>query len=126
MGMIASGMREQSQSLVAFGEGVRGSFFLMKKLLSRFGSGCGDSEIAPTAPPQIEVASVTDSACQISYEASCSVPEHLHSQQAATPPGAVWTQFVPAFLSLSGPLLPLSVHSSFLLPHPVRTPVSGT
>ena len=110
MGMIASGMREQSQSLVAFGEGVRGSFFLMKKLLSRFGSGCGDSEIAPTAPPQIEVASVTDSACQISYEASPRVSDRFASPQAA-PPGAA-LKHMPALHSR----LDSSAHSSFPIP----------
>jgi len=69
-----------------------------------------------TAPPQVgsEVASVTNSACQISYEASPRVSDRFYNQQAAALKGAACTQSVPALAALR---LHLSVHLSF----PIRT-----
>jgi hypothetical protein len=67
-----------------------------------------------TAPLQAlpGAVSATNSACQISSEASPSVSDRIQNQQAIAPPGASWAQPMPALSSIAGPLLHLSVHTA--------------
>ena len=70
--MIASGRREQSQGLTTLGGGAQVGLVTTKKPLNFPSPRYGNSESAPTAPPQVvsEVESVTNSAWQYSLEAA--------------------------------------------------------
>jgi hypothetical protein len=68
-------------------------------------------QTAPLQAPPGAV-KVTDSACQISSEASPSVSERIQNQQAIAPPGNTCTLHAPALSSLAGPSLHLSVHTA--------------
>ena len=80
-----------------------------------------------TAPLQAPPGAVTatNSACQISSEASPSVSERIQNQQAIAHAGAAWLQPAPRLSSLAGPLLLLSVHTASRSRTLSATPVSG-